>query len=265
MEEVRPFLDNVLRGLPVPKERYEAVVHHYELDRRQEPSERADRTARLRACGAWLRAEGLDLPVYVGMRFAKPFMFTAIRDMIRDGRRRAVGIVLAPYRSEPSFEKYQEAVQEVLDAAGPDAAPRVDFVEPWFDHPLFAEAQADQVRRALETIPRRPPRLGPAGLHGPQHPAGGGRTLPLRVSDRDRLRERRPPPRRPVPGSSPGRAAAATPAPPGSSPTSTPPCRAQGARESLTWSSARSALFPTTSKCCTTWTSRPRRPVATSG
>ncbi len=31
MEEVRPFLDNVLRGLPVPKERYEAVVHHYEL------------------------------------------------------------------------------------------------------------------------------------------------------------------------------------------------------------------------------------------
>ena len=31
MEDVRPFLDNVLRGLPVPKERYEAVVHHYEL------------------------------------------------------------------------------------------------------------------------------------------------------------------------------------------------------------------------------------------
>jgi ferrochelatase len=73
--------------------------------------------------------------------------------MIRDGRRRAVGIILAAYRSEPSFEKYQEAVQEVLDAAGPGAVPRVDFVEPWFDHPGFTEAQAEQIRQALEAIP----------------------------------------------------------------------------------------------------------------
>jgi protoporphyrin/coproporphyrin ferrochelatase len=152
MEDVRPFLDNVLRGLPVPKERYEAVVHHYALIGGKSPlNELTNRQAQ--GLRSWLRAEGLDLPVYVGMRFAKPYMFTAIRDMIRDGRRRAVGIVLAPYRSEPSFEKYQEAVQEVLDAAGPDDAPRVDFIEPWCDHPLFAEAQADEVRRALEKVP----------------------------------------------------------------------------------------------------------------
>src|SRR5262249_21816983 len=35
----------------------------------------------------------------------------------------------------------------------PGGRPRVDFVDPWFDHPLFAEAQADQARRALESIP----------------------------------------------------------------------------------------------------------------
>ena len=28
MHEVRPFLDNVLRGRPVPPERLETVVHH---------------------------------------------------------------------------------------------------------------------------------------------------------------------------------------------------------------------------------------------
>lgn len=157
MEDVRPFLDNVLRGLTVPSERYEAVVHHYEQIGGKSPLN--ELTAR-QADGlrAWLEAEGLDLRVYVGMRFAKPFMFSAISDMIRDGRRRAVGLILAPYRSEPSFEKYQETVREVLDAIGPESAPRVDFVEPWFDHPLFAEAQADQVRRALGSIPeaRRP-------------------------------------------------------------------------------------------------------------
>lgn len=152
MEEVRPFLNNVLRGMPVPKERYEAVVHHYELIGGKSPLN--ELTARqARGLSEWLKAQGLGLPVYVGMRFAKPYMFTAIRNLVRDGRRRAVGIVLAPYRSEPSFEKYQEAVQEVLDGADPEVAPRVDFVEPWFDHPLFAEAQADIVRQAFERIP----------------------------------------------------------------------------------------------------------------
>lgn len=151
MEDVRPFLDNILRGLPVPKERYEAVVHHYELIGGKSPlNELTDRQAS--GLRDLLRREGPPLPVYVGMRFAKPFLYTAVRDMIRDGRRRAVAVVMAPYRSDPSFEKYQEALREVLDAAGEGVAPAVDFVEPWFDHPLFAEAQADQIRKVLELI-----------------------------------------------------------------------------------------------------------------
>jgi ferrochelatase len=151
MADVRPFLDNILRGLPVPRERYETVVHHYERIGGRSPLNEltARQAAGLRHV---LETEGPALPVYVGMRFARPYMYAAIRDLIRDGRHRAVGIVLAPYRSEPSFEKYQEAVREVLDAAGPDRAPRVEFVDPWFDHPLFAEAQADQVRAALAIL-----------------------------------------------------------------------------------------------------------------
>jgi ferrochelatase len=152
MEDVRPFLDNVLRGLPVPKERYEAVVHHYELIGGKSP---LNELTRRQADGLRraLREDGLEMPVSVGMRFAKPYIFTAIRDLIRDGRRRTIAIVLAPYRSEPSWEKYQEAVAEVLVAADPGAAPAIEWVEPWFDHPLFAEAQADHVRKALETLP----------------------------------------------------------------------------------------------------------------
>ncbi|MDX2035798.1 MAG: ferrochelatase [Isosphaeraceae bacterium] len=148
MEDVRPFLDNVLRGLPVPKERYEAVVHHYELLGGKSPLN--ELTAK--------QAEGLrgvlggELPIYVGMRFAKPYIFTAIRDMLKDGRRRAIAIILAPYRSEPSFEKYVEAVQEVL-AAAPEGSLTVEFVEPWFDQPLFADAQADEVQKAYDRLP----------------------------------------------------------------------------------------------------------------
>ncbi|HEX8200231.1 MAG TPA: ferrochelatase, partial [Isosphaeraceae bacterium] len=175
MADVRPFLDNVLRGLPVPRARYEAVVHHYErIGGRSPLNELTARQAE--GLRALLASEGPALPVYVGMRFARPFLYTAIRDMIRAGCRRAVGIVLAPYRSEPSFEKYQEAVGEILAAAAPGCAPRVDFVEPWFDHPLFAAAQADQIRRALEAIPE--PRRASARLIFTAH------SIPTALADR---------------------------------------------------------------------------------
>ena len=175
MADVRPFLDNVLRGYPVPRERYEAVVHHYEVIGGKSPLN--ELTARqAEGLRRRLAEEGTALPVYVGMRFAKPYMFTAIRQMARDRRRRAVGIVLAPYRSEPSFEKYQETVREVLDVMDDDTALAVDFVEPWFDHPGFAEAQADQVRQALERIPE--PRRSAARLLFTAH------SIPLSVAER---------------------------------------------------------------------------------
>ncbi|HWE35705.1 MAG TPA: ferrochelatase [Isosphaeraceae bacterium] len=174
MGEVRPFLDNILRGLPVPTERYEAVVHHYELIGGRSPlNELTDRQASgLRAV---LEAEGPALPVYVGMRFAEPSIAAALRDMARDGRRRAIAIVLSPYRSGPSFDKYREAVAKGREGLG-DSAPRVEFVDPWFDHPLFAEAQADQVRRAFETIPAD--RLASASLVFSAH------SIPTAVADR---------------------------------------------------------------------------------
>jgi ferrochelatase len=152
MAEVRPFLQNVLRGLIVPRERLEEVERHYERIGGRSPLN-ALTQRQAQGLRAVLQREGPDLPVYVGMRFARPHLYTAIHDMVRAGRRRAVGIVLAPYRSEPSFEKYQEAVREVLDAAGPEVAPQVDFVEPWFDHPLFATAQAEEVRKSIDSLP----------------------------------------------------------------------------------------------------------------
>jgi ferrochelatase len=152
MDEVRPFLNNVLRGLPVPKERYETVVHHYELIGGKSPLNELTR-AQAEGLRQGLIAAGIDIPVYIGMRFAKPYFFTAIREMIAAGDRRAVGLILSPYRSEPSFEKYIETLDEVLNIADPDLAPKIDVVDPWFDHPLFAEAQADQIRKALDQIP----------------------------------------------------------------------------------------------------------------
>lgn len=152
MDDVRPFLDNVLRGLPVPKERYEAVVHHYELIGGKSPlNELTDRQAV--GLRGELKKQAIDLPVFVGMRFYKPYMFTALRAMKDAGCRRAIGIILSPYQSMPSWEKYMETIQEILDLGYAGEVPEVDFIRPWFDHPLFAKSQAAQVKSAIDQFP----------------------------------------------------------------------------------------------------------------
>ena len=72
-EEVRPFLDNILRGRPIPKERYEEVVHHYEVMGGRSPyNEHTMRQAE--ALRARLRRDGIDIPVLVGMRNWNPYL-----------------------------------------------------------------------------------------------------------------------------------------------------------------------------------------------
>ena len=86
-DEVRPFLDRVLQGRQVPRERYEAVVHHYELLGGRSPYN--DLTLRQAAAlREALRRDGFDLPVVVGMRNTPPFFDDALRDLAAQGARR---------------------------------------------------------------------------------------------------------------------------------------------------------------------------------
>ena len=145
-DEVRPFLDNVLRGRPIPRERYEEVVHHYELLGGRSPYN--DLTMRQAAA---LRAEllkkGASVPVAVGMRNWEPYITDSVRSLAEDGARRVLGFIMAAHRSEASFERYQATVEDARVALG-EAAPEVAYPEPWHDHPLFIAAVASRAREA---------------------------------------------------------------------------------------------------------------------
>lgn len=149
--DVRPFLDNVLRGKPVPRERYEEVVKHYEEVGGASPLNRLT-FAQADGLRALLGREGPDLPVYVGMRHWEPFIAGALAAMAREGRRRAVGIVLAAHRSAPSWDAYLDTVSEARKRLG-EEAPDVDYAPPWSDHPLFIEALVSRTREALDRVP----------------------------------------------------------------------------------------------------------------
>jgi ferrochelatase len=150
-EEVRPFLDNVLRGRPVPRARHEEVVRHYAEVGGSSPLNRLT-FRQAEGLRDLLAREGPDLPVYVGMRHWAPYIAEALAAMSGAGRRRAVGLVLAPHPSRVSLDAYLQAVAEARERLGPEG-PAVDYVAPWFDHPLFIEAVTERIADALSKAP----------------------------------------------------------------------------------------------------------------
>src|SRR5271163_3810801 len=149
-DEVRPFLDNVLRGRPIPRDRYEDVVHHYQLLGGRSPyNELTLRQAE--ALRAELAKKNASVPVAVGMRNWKPYVAEAMRMLTDSGARRVLGFIMAAHRSEASFERYQATVNDARAAIG-DAAPEVVYPEPWHDHPLFIAAVASRAREAFARL-----------------------------------------------------------------------------------------------------------------
>ena len=149
-DEVRPFLDNVLRGRPIPRERYEEVVHHYDLLGGRSPYN--DLTMRQAAAlREELAKKGVSVPVAVGMRNWKPYVADSMRALADCGARRVLGFIMAAHRSEASFERYQATVNDALHSLG-EAAPEVIYPQPWHDHPLFVTAVASRAREALSRL-----------------------------------------------------------------------------------------------------------------
>jgi ferrochelatase len=149
--EVRPFLDCVLQGRPLPRERYEEVVHHYELLGGRSPYN--DLTMRqARALREALRRDGFDVPVVVGMRNAPPFFDDALRELAAKGARRAFGFVLAAHRCEASWDRYQSDLNAARERIGA-SAPQIEYAQEWHNHPQFVSAAADRVRDALARLP----------------------------------------------------------------------------------------------------------------
>ncbi len=149
-QEIQPFLEEVTRGLHIPSSRLREVAHHYEAVGGRSPYN--EYTLRLfEKLQAGLQARGITLPVFLGMRNWHPFLKDTLADIQRRRLTHGLGIVLAPHRSFASFEKYLNNVEDAKAHAGA-AHIRYEYLQPWHSHPLFIEAQADQVRRTLTTL-----------------------------------------------------------------------------------------------------------------
>jgi len=150
--EVRPFLDRVLAGRPVVRERYEEVVRHYEaLGGRSPYNELTMRQAA--AVQKRLLQAGADVPVIASFRHTTPSFDDSLHELGARGIRRVFGFILAPHRSEVSWDRYIDQIRASRERLGPNA-PEVKYPSPWHDQTEFIEAVADRARAALDRLDR---------------------------------------------------------------------------------------------------------------
>ena len=180
--DIRPFLERVLRGRRVTPERIEEVAHHYELFDGVSPI-----TALTKRQGEGLEqrlaAAGHRLPVYIGMRNWHPLLADTLRQMHAAGARRAIGFIAAAQHSYSSCQQYRENVADARTVLRADTGGDINitYVDSWFAHPLFAEANARHVRAALTGLP--------AGLHGAARLVFTAHSIPMPMAESSRYRE----------------------------------------------------------------------------
>ena len=107
MQDVMPFLQNVLRGRNIPEDRLREVAHHYELFGGVSPL-----NAQNRALIAALLSE---------LEQSGPFLVDALRQMQQDGIKRALAFFTSAYSSYSGCRQYREDIQKAQAAVGAGA------------------------------------------------------------------------------------------------------------------------------------------------
>ena len=151
MDDVLPFLENVLRGRNVPRDRMLSVAKHYELFGGISPINEQNRKL-IAALKDELDSHGPQLPIYFGNRNWHPMLTDTMKRMTEDGITNALAFVTSAYSSYSSCRQYREDIQRACEAVG-DKAPRTEKLRPFYNHPNFIEANAQNVQRAFEQVP----------------------------------------------------------------------------------------------------------------
>ncbi len=150
-DDVLPFLENVLRGKNVPRERMMEVAEHYHHFDGVSPINSQVR-ALIAALEPELARQDIRLPIYWGNRNWHPLLPDTLAQMAADGIQRALAFVTSAYRSYSNCRQYLENIEAARQQVGP-APPIIDKIRPFYNHPGFIEAMTDRVRDCLEQVP----------------------------------------------------------------------------------------------------------------
>jgi ferrochelatase len=100
-----------------------------------------------RALQQRLRSDGLDIPIYMGMKHWHPFIEETVQQIVRDGATSLVGVALAPHYSKLSIGGYEEAVRKGLQKNGSTIP--FAMVKSWYREDSLLRALSRRVEDGL--------------------------------------------------------------------------------------------------------------------
>ena len=150
-DDVIPFLENVLRGKPVPRERLLEVAEHYYHFGGISPINEQCRQLII-VLRQELDAHDIRLPIYWGNRNWTPYLNDTLIQMKRDGVRRVLTYVTSGFSCYSGCRQYRENIAAALEQ--PEAAGmQIDKLRVFYNHADFIAVLAEQVGSALEKFP----------------------------------------------------------------------------------------------------------------
>ena len=164
-DDVIPFLEDILRGRNLSREKLEELAEPYMFFDGISPINEQNRAllaAVINELGGMrhdqpnLDGSNLGLAVYWANLHWHPFLADVLRQIADDGFSRTLAFVTSAYGSYPGCRQYRQAIERAREPLGAEA-PRVDKIRLFYNHPGFIEAMTDRVIDAFLRIdkPRR--------------------------------------------------------------------------------------------------------------
>lgn len=153
-DDVLPFLENVLRGKPVPRERMLEVAEHYRSFGGVSPINSQNRLL-LEALKQEFEQRGIELPIYWGNRNWHPMLSDTLQQMKTDGCSRTLAFFTNMFSSYSGCRQYRENLAEACRTVGEDA-PQIDKLRFGFNHPKFIQTVARNLKDSLEELQADP-------------------------------------------------------------------------------------------------------------
>jgi len=142
-DEIEPYLTDIRRGRTPSPEAVQELKNRYNKIGGRSPLLEITK-AQTSALEHELRSSGMDVNVYFGMKHWHPYIREVVPQIIDNGSRQVICLALAPHYSAISIGGYRKAFDETN--AG---RLKADFVESWYDNPLFHAAVSEKIKKAL--------------------------------------------------------------------------------------------------------------------
>lgn len=149
-DDVIPFLENVLRGRNVPRERMLEVAEHYQHFGGVSPINQQCRDL-IAALRTELDAHGISLPIYWGNRNWTPMIADTLRDIVDRGHRRVLTYVTSGFSCYSGCRQYREDIAGALEQLG-NPPLQVGKIRVFYNHPDFIAVVAEAVEQQRQVL-----------------------------------------------------------------------------------------------------------------